>query len=60
MVIQGVIQSPFANWILEELKPRDFVSPSFRSFEGKRDLIDHIYQFQQKMSLEVRNKALVL
>ncbi|XP_062113482.1 uncharacterized protein LOC133824574 [Humulus lupulus] len=51
-------KSPFAEWIQNEPKPRDFVIPPLPAFNGKGDPLNHLFQFQQKMALEVNNEAL--
>ena len=57
-VIRGVTQSPFTEWISDEPKPKDFVVPTMQSFDGSSDLVDHLYQFQQKMAIETKSEAL--
>ena len=59
MAIQGANRSPFTEWIVDEPKLKDFVVPSFKQFDGKFDLVDHIFNFQQKMALETRNEAIL-
>ena len=59
MATRGVNKSPFAEWIIEEPKPKDFGVPSFKQFDGKTDPVDHIFNFQQKMALETRNEAIL-
>ena len=59
MATQGVNKSPFMKWIMEEPKPKDFVIPSFKQFDGKSDPVDHIFNFQQKMALKTRNEAIL-
>ena len=59
MATRGVNKSPFTEWIVEELKPKDFIIPSFKQFDGKSDPVDHIFNFQQKMALETRNEAIL-
>ena len=44
---------------MDEPKPKDFVVPSFKQFDGKSDHVDHIFNFKQKMVLETRNKAIL-
>ena len=46
MATQGVSKSPFTKWIVEELKPKDFVVPTFKQFDGKSNSVDHIFNFQ--------------
>ena len=59
MATQGVNKSPFTEWIVEEPKLKDLVVPSFKQFDGKSDPVNHIFNFQQKMALEIRNKAIL-
>ena len=59
MDTREVNKSPFTEWILDEPKPKDFVVPSFKQFDGKSDPVDHIFNFQQKMALETRNEAIL-
>ena len=35
MATQGVSRSPFTEWIVDELKQKDFVVPSFKQFDRK-------------------------
>ena len=46
MATRGVSRSPFMKWIVEEPKPKDFVVPSFKQFDGKSDPMDRIFNFQ--------------
>ena len=59
MATRGLNRSPFTEWIVDEPKPKDFVVPSFKQFDGKSDPVDHIFNFQQKMALETRNEAIL-
>ena len=59
MATRGVNKSPFTAWIVDEPKPKDFVVPSFKQFDGKSDPVDHIFNFQQKMALKTRNEAIL-
>ena len=45
MATWGVNRSPFTEWIVDEPKPKDFVVPSFKQFDGKLDPVDHIFNF---------------
>ena len=56
---RGVSRSSFTKWIVEELKPKDLVVPTFKQFDGKSNPVDHIFNFQQKMALETRNEAIL-
>ena len=44
---------------MDELKPKDFVVPTFKQFDGKSNPMDHIFNFQQKMTLETKNEAIL-
>ena len=46
MATRGVNGSPFTEWIVDEPKPKDFMVPSFKKFDGKLDSVDHIFNFQ--------------
>ena len=59
MANRGVSRLPFTEWIVEEPKPKDFVVPTFKQFDGKSDPVDHIFNFQQKVALETRNEAIL-
>ena len=59
LATRGVNRSLFMEWIVEEPKPKYFVVPSFKQFDGKSDPMDHIFNFQQKMALERRNEAIL-
>ena len=39
MAIRGVNKSPFAEWIGDQPKPKDFVIPTFKQFDAKLDLV---------------------
>ena len=45
LVIRGVKKSLFANWIMEQLKLKDFTPPIFKMLEKNSDPIKHIFQF---------------
>ena len=46
MATWGVNRSPFTEWIVDKPKPKDFVVPSLKQFDGKSDPVDHIFNFQ--------------
>ncbi len=50
--MRGISKSPFAQWIVTEIKPRSFNPPMLEKFQGKSDPIFHLLQFKQKTSLE--------
>ena len=45
MATRGVNRSPFTEYIVDEPKPKDFVVPMFKQFDGKFDPVDHIFNF---------------
>ena len=49
MATRGVNESLFTEWIVDEPKPKDFVIPSFKQFDGKSDHVDHIFNFHRKL-----------
>ena len=49
--MRGISKSPFAQWIVEEVKPKTFNAPVLDKFQGKTDPISHLLQFKQKTSL---------
>lgn len=49
----------FTDWIIDELKPKDFVISMFKLFDGKSDPMDHIFHFQKKMAIETNNEAIL-
>ena len=50
--MRGISKSPFAQWIVREVKPKCFSPPMLEKFQGKFDPISHLLQFKQKTSLE--------
>ena len=44
--IRGINRTAFADWIQSEPKPKDFMTPTIKPFEGMSNPLDHIYQFQ--------------
>ncbi|XP_062074959.1 uncharacterized protein LOC133778966 [Humulus lupulus] len=58
LVSRTTEKSPFSEWIQNEPKPQDFIIPSLPAFNGKGDLLNHLFQFQQKMVLEANNEAI--
>ena len=59
MATRGVSRSQFIEWIVKELKPKDFVVLTFKSFDEKSYPVNHIFNFQHKMALEMRNEAIL-
>ncbi|XP_062073353.1 uncharacterized protein LOC133777679 [Humulus lupulus] len=58
LVSRTTKRSPFAEWIQNKPKPRDFVIPPLPTFNGKGDPLNHLFQLQQKMALEANNEAI--
>lgn len=56
-LIRGLTQSPFIEWILDVPNLKDFVVLIMQSFNGSSDPVDHLYQFQQKMTIETKSEA---
>ena len=44
---------------MAEPKLKDFVPPTFSLFEGNSDPMEHALKFQQKMTFESRNEAML-
>ena len=59
MATRRVSRSPFTELIVEEPKPKDFVVLIVKQFDGKSNPVDHIFNFQQKIALEMRNEAIL-
>lgn len=59
MATWGVTLSIFTNDIMVKAKPEKFKPPEFKMFEGKEDLVQHIYHFQQMMTLECLTDSLL-
>ena len=57
--MRGILRSPFAQWILKEVKPRNFNPPILENFQGKSNLISHLLQFKQTVSLEEITEGLM-
>ncbi|XP_062094073.1 uncharacterized protein LOC133800122 [Humulus lupulus] len=58
LVSRTTERSPFAEWIQNEPKLRDFVIPPLPAFNGKGDPLNHLFQFQKIMALEANNEAI--
>ena len=43
LVVRGVSKSPFADWIMAELKPRDFTPLVLKMFERNSNHVEHIF-----------------
>ena len=56
--MRGISKSPFAQWIMREVKPKTFNPPMFEKLEGKFNLISHLLQFKQKTLLEEMTERL--
>ena len=44
--MRGISKSPFAQWIVIEVKPKRFNPPMLEKFQGKSDPISHLLQFK--------------
>ena len=40
--MRGISKSPFAQWIMREVKPKTFNPPMLEKFQGKSDPISHL------------------
>ncbi|CAN6720226.1 unnamed protein product [Malus baccata var. baccata] len=56
---RGIRKSPFTEDILKAKKPAKFTQLKCRLFEGTTDPVEHIYHFQQQMTLERDDEALL-
>ena len=56
--MRGISRSPFAQWIVREVKPNFFNPPMLETFQGKSDPISNLLQFKQKTSLEEISEGL--
>ena len=59
LVNTRLTESPFTEAILRTKRPRRFTLPAFVTFDGRTDPVEHIYQYQQKMTLDAENDALM-
>ena len=57
--MKGISRSLFAQWIVKEVKPRNFNPPMLEKFQGKSDPVSHLLQFKQRISLEEITKGLI-
>ena len=57
-VMRGISKSPFALWIVQEVKPKEFNPSALEKFNGKSDLVAHLLKFKQRISLEKIIKGL--
>ena len=44
--MRGISRSLFAQWIVKEIKPRNFNPPMLEKFQGKSDLVSYLLQFK--------------
>ena len=56
--MREISKSPFASWIIQEMKPKEFNPPVLDKFDGKVDPITHLLHFRQRISLEEVTKGL--
>ena len=49
--MKGILRSPFVQWIMKDVKPRNFNPPILEKFQGKSNTISHLLQFKQRTSL---------
>lgn len=57
--MKGISISPFPQWIIKEVKPRNFNPLKLEKFQGKSDLVSHLLQFKQRISLEEITEGLI-
>ena len=50
--MRGISKSSVAQWIMKEVKPKNFNPPMLEKFQGKSYPISHLLQFKQRTSLE--------
>ena len=51
--MKRITKSPYTNWILKEVKPKDFNPLMLDKFKGESDPMDHLLHYREMMSLEV-------
>ena len=51
-VMKGISKPPFTQWIMKEVKPKNFNSPLLEKLKGKSNPISYLLQFKQKTLLE--------
>ena len=52
-------KSPFMHHIEEVILPRQFQQPTFAIYNGETNLVKHVSQFNQRMDVHSKNKALM-
>ena len=57
--MREISKSPFASWIIREVKPKEFNPPILDNFDKKADPIAHLLHFKQRISLEEVTEGLV-
>ena len=50
--MRGISKSPFTQWIVKEVKLKNFNPPMLEKFQEKSDPISHLLQFKQRTSQE--------
>lgn len=58
-IARNVRKSSFTDDVLEAIKPRRFVTPTFQKYDGSTDPIDHIKGYKQQMSVETTDEKLI-
>ena len=41
-LMKGIFKSPFALWIMQEVKPKEFNPLALEKFNGKSELVTHL------------------
>ena len=59
MSVRGTTKLAFAQWIEKESKAKDYDLPTLNKVQGSIDLIAHLFQFQQNMTLDMPSEALM-
>lgn len=57
--LRQISKSPFTRWIERMKPPWWFTQPTFTIYNGKLDLMEHVSQFNQRMTIHTRNEALI-
>ena len=57
--LNQISKSPFTRGIEKAKLPRRFHQPTFIMYNGRVDLVEHISQFKQKMTVHAQDKAMM-
>ncbi|XP_030923070.1 uncharacterized protein LOC115949951 [Quercus lobata] len=57
--LDRISQSPFTRRIEGPELPRQFHQPTFAIYNGRTDLVEHVNQFNQRMTVHSRDEALM-